>query len=174
MSSAKILPFIGPGVAHVAPGPSPVRSVRLQLVRILRSPGFVKAARMKRFLSFVVEETLAGRANQICEYSIGVSVFEKKESFDPAIDPIVRNDARRLRSKLAEYYRTSNRPNEILIDIPKGGYVPTFGPDARPIANQTGSGYKLVISLVRVEDNVALWSTEQDFTPEHPLPRFPI
>src|ERR1044072_3677960 len=82
-------------------------AVRKQLAGILASEPFARCRRMQRFLEFVVEETLADRANQLGEYSIGISVFDRGTDFDPAVDPIVRNDARRLRLKLVEYYRQS-------------------------------------------------------------------
>ena len=104
------------------------QAVREQVSRILASEGFVRSRRMQRFLGFIVEETLAGRADQLGEYGIGVAVFDRDEDFEPAVDPIVRNDARRLRLKLLEYYRqsTSRLADQVVIDIPKGGYVPVF------------------------------------------------
>lgn len=104
--------------------------VRAQLRRILACESFVRSRRMQRFLEFIVEEKLAGRAAQLCEYGIGTAVFDRGQDFEPALDPIVRNDARRLRLKLLEYYRHwQPRPaDELVIDIPKGGYVPVFLP----------------------------------------------
>src|SRR5215467_14345845 len=105
------------------------QAVRAQVARILASEGFVRSHRMRRFLEFVVEETLAGRAANLGEYGVAVSVFDRSDDFEPGLDPIVRNDARRLRVKLSEYYRTAAHPDDrVFIDIPKGGYVPTFEP----------------------------------------------
>jgi len=103
-------------------------AIRAEVSRILNSEAFVRSRRMQRFLAFIVEETLAGRAEQIGEYAIGVAVFDRGEDFDPAVDPIVRNDARRLRLKLLEYYGQPQPRaiGQVVIDIPKGGYVPTF------------------------------------------------
>ena len=103
-------------------------AIRTQLDRILSSEGFVRSARMRRFLEFVVAETVAGRSDQLGEYAIGLAVFDRREDYDPALDPIVRNDARRLRLKLLEYYRCLKdpSPNQVVIEIPKGGYVPVF------------------------------------------------
>ena len=70
------------------------QAVRAQVARILASEGFARSPRMQRFLDFVVEETLAGRAAHLREYAIAVSVFDRGEDFEPALDPIVRNDAR--------------------------------------------------------------------------------
>lgn len=100
-------------------------AVRAQLQRILTSEGFVRSHRIQRFLEFIVEETLAARSSQLGEYGIGVSVFDRGKDFEPALDPIVRNDARRLRAKLLEFYKTAE-PGSLLIEMPKGGYVPVF------------------------------------------------
>lgn len=99
-------------------------AVRAQLRRILTSEAFDRSRRMQRFLEFIVEEALAGRAAQLCEYAVGIAVFDRGPDFDPALEPIVRNDARRLRLKLFEYYREADA--EVCIEIPKGGYVPVF------------------------------------------------
>ena len=59
---------------------------------------------MVRFLRLAVERALAGQADELKEYLIGVEVFDRKASYDPRVDPIVRVEARRLRAKLKAYY----------------------------------------------------------------------
>ena len=115
------------------------KAIRAQLKQILASDAFARARRMQRFLEYVVEETLAGRADQLGEFAIGIAVFDRGEDFEPALDPIVRNDARRLRVKLAEYYAGCHaREAGLLIDMPKGGYVPRFLP-AAPVEEAEGA-----------------------------------
>ncbi len=97
-----------------------------QLDRILASKAFRQADRLKRFLTFVVEETLAGRRDRLKEYVVGVEVFGKPESFDPRNDPTVRVQARRLRAQLARYYHEEGSDGELSIELPKGGYAPVF------------------------------------------------
>jgi TolB-like protein/Tfp pilus assembly protein PilF len=80
---------------------------------------------MRRFLQFVVDESLHGRASALKEQVIGASVFDRAPDYDPAVDPIVRVEARRLRAKLHEYYRDAG-PAAVLIELPKGSYVPLF------------------------------------------------
>jgi len=96
------------------------------LDRILRSQTFQQAGGLKRFLSFIVHETMAGRNAELKEYVIGVQVFRTDQSFDPRTDPIVRVQARRLRAKLVQYYADEGRADTITIEIPKGGYAPLF------------------------------------------------
>jgi len=97
-----------------------------QLGRILNGKAFRQADRLKRFLTFIVEETLAGRCDQLKEFVVGIEVFGKPESFDARNDPIVRVQARRLRAQLARYYREEGQDDSIVIDLPKGGYSPIF------------------------------------------------
>src|SRR5258708_1543258 len=99
-----------------------------QLNRILSSKAFRQADRLKRFLSFVVDETISGRSDRLKEFVVGVEVFGKDTSFDPRNDPIVRVQARRLRAQLARYYREEGQEEELVIEMPKGGYAPIFRP----------------------------------------------
>ena len=50
-------------------------SVREALERILASPGFDASARNRRFLEYLVEETLAGRADRLKGLTIAIDVF---------------------------------------------------------------------------------------------------
>src|SRR5262245_22082520 len=118
---------------HPGPRPVPVgapsstdQAVLEQLDRILASNTFQQADRLKRFLTFIVKEALAGRGGDLKEYVIGVQVFRKEDVFDPRTDPIVRVQARRLRAKLMRYYNEEGRVDALTIELPKGGYSPVF------------------------------------------------
>lgn len=108
--------------------PEPVShaSVVGQLERVLGDPLFNKSLRLSRFLRFGVERVLAGAAAELKEYTVGVEVFERSTDYSPSLDPIVRIMAGRLRSKLAEYYAGPGVGDPILIEVPRGGYVPQF------------------------------------------------
>jgi tetratricopeptide (TPR) repeat protein len=103
----------------------PAASVQEELQRILASPTFLNARRPSQFLRFIVEGTLAGE-DRIKEYLIGVEVFDRPQDYDPKDDPVVRIEAGRLRKKLAEYYAGPGANDSIIIELPKGGYVPVF------------------------------------------------
>jgi adenylate cyclase len=98
------------------------------LERILDSAEFRASDKQRRFLSFVVDETLENRASQLKGYTIAVTVYGRTEKFDPQVDPIVRVEAGRLRRALEHYYLTAGKNDPVRIKIPKGGYVPTFHP----------------------------------------------
>ncbi|MBB3589905.1 TolB-like protein [Rhizobium sp. BK529] len=104
----------------------PVDACREQLALILGSVDFDATDRERRFLSYVVNETLCGRGMRIKAYSIAVEVFGRDASFDPQADPIVRVEAGHLRRSLERYYLTAGLADPIHISIPKGAYVPTF------------------------------------------------
>jgi serine/threonine-protein kinase len=71
-----------------------------------------------------VQWTLEGKAADLKEYLLGVEVFDRKASYDPRVDPIVRVEARRLRSKLKAYYEGDGRTDAIVIEFLKGSYAP--------------------------------------------------
>ena len=90
-------------------------AARLQLEKVLAHELFARSERMGRFLRFTVERTLEGRSDELKEYLIGVEVFDRKGEYDPRVDPIVRVEARRLRSKLKAYYEGAGKSDSIEI-----------------------------------------------------------
>jgi len=133
--------------SHSSLGASP-EAARNELRAILRSSGFLRSERLRDFLSFVVENTLAGRIGHLKEYVIGLEVFGKDESFDPRLDPIVRVEAGRLRAKLTRYYETDGRHDPVVIEFSRGSYAPAFrSPDPR----KPGSAASDAIPDVRPE-----------------------
>jgi hypothetical protein len=99
--------------------------VEEQLRRILASERFAHSERLRRFLQYVVEETLAGRGDKLKEYSLGVAVFNRDASYDPRTDPIVRVEAVRLRARLSEYYSSQGSDDPLIIELPRGSYTTT-------------------------------------------------
>ena len=101
-------------------------SIRAALEKILASPGFANADRISRFLRYTVEETLNGQTDKLKESLLGIDVFGRKPSYDPRVDAVVRTEAVKLRARLREYYESEGREDEVVIDLPKGGYIPAF------------------------------------------------
>lgn len=96
------------------------------LAKILTAPDFQASEQRRKFLSYIVEESLAGRADQLKGYTVALAVFDRDESFDAQADPIVRIEARRLRHDLNGYYAGTGRDDPVYITVPKGAYVPNF------------------------------------------------
>jgi serine/threonine-protein kinase len=106
--------------------------IQAQLGRILSSAGFVSSQRLCRFLRFVVERTLENDVDRLKEYAVALEVFDRKETYDPTIDSIVRVEARRLRWKLKAYYEGQGTHDPILIGLQPGSYAPVFRELAPP------------------------------------------
>src|SRR5262245_15744914 len=100
------------GSAPAAAVPSP-NGIRNELEKILSSEAFLPAPQLSRLLRFIVEQEIGGHGDELKEYTLGVQVFRKTESFDPRVDNVVRTEARRLRQKLAEYYQTGGAKDPI-------------------------------------------------------------
>ena len=105
---------------------SEVKKIQSELSRMLKSDLFSRADQQSRFLRFIVEETLTGGGSRLNQFVIGIEVFNRDESFDPAIDSIVRVEAGRLRSKLREYYSGVGSTDPLEIILPKGTYTVNF------------------------------------------------
>lgn len=123
-------------LAHPAPDALSAEQCEEQVRRILQSATFRNAATLQVLLQFLAAKSLAGLTESLKEYTIGVEALGRKADFDPKIDPIVRVQSHRLRLKLREYYELEGSGDPILIQFPKGHYVPTFDP--MPVAALTG------------------------------------
>jgi len=102
------------------------REIEDQLESILNSPHFRNSAVLQSLLRFITEQALTSSGNNLSEYSIATQVFCRGSGFDSAEDTIVRTQAYRLRLKLNKYYDTDGIRDPIVIEIPKGHYVPSF------------------------------------------------
>ena len=100
--------------------------VRRQLDKILGSRGFVGNDRLSKFLRFVVDQHLQGKAVELKESLVGIEVFGRTPGFDPRQDSVVRTEAARLRVRLTQYYAGEGAGDPVVIELPKGGYTPVF------------------------------------------------
>jgi len=94
----------------------------LQIDRILRSDEFRSSEVLRRLLTYLADKAIAGEADQLKEYVIAIDGLGKPASYDPQHNSAVRIQIGRLRQKLAEYYRTAGKDDEILVYLPKGRF----------------------------------------------------
>ena len=138
-----------------------VSVIREQLSRILHSSLFTQADRLSRFLEYIVEASLSGRSDKLNQYLIGLEVFDRNETFDPAVDSSVRVEAGRLRAKLREYYTEIGQSDPILIELPKGSYavrvqtMPSNNSPDKPVSGWSSMGQKftpvvLLLSMITI------------------------
>src|SRR5258708_7279777 len=100
--------------------------VRTEMEKVLSSRGFARNDRLSGLLRFVVDQELSGRADELKESTIGVEFLGRRPDYDVRQDSVVRNEAGKLRARLAEYYVGEGAADELIIDLPKGGYKPAF------------------------------------------------
>jgi predicted ATPase len=102
------------------------QAYRDELERVLSSDRFARSERVSKVLRFLVERQLEGRESELKESVIGVEVFGRRPDYNPKLDSTVRTEAVRLRARLGTYYSTEGSQDPLVIEIPKGGYVPIF------------------------------------------------
>ncbi|MBL0371879.1 hypothetical protein JJB09_07535 [Rhizobium sp. KVB221] len=121
------------------------RAARDELERLFSDPRLRLTERNYAFLGYIAEKAFAGNTKGAKAYSIAVDVFGRPPSFDPAIDPIVRIEAARLRAALDQYYDAYGAPNGIRVGLPRGHYIADFthipheaaqGPAAAAVSQQ--------------------------------------
>ncbi|QNI37463.1 hypothetical protein [Edaphobacter albus] len=98
----------------------------LQVEKIIDSRHFRNSKRYPSFLSFIVEQTLAGATHLLKERTLGTDVFGRPSDYDTNADPIVRVTAGEIRKRIAQYYQESGHEEELRVYLPVGSYVPQF------------------------------------------------
>ena len=101
-------------------------AIEQQTKRILSFSLFRNSPVLSRFLEFIISETIHQKEVLIKEYSIAINVLHRTRDFNPNGDSIVRIHAGRLRRALNDYYLSQGIYDPIIIQIPKGAYVPEF------------------------------------------------
>jgi len=101
-------------------------ATQAQIQRILQSKAFRTSEVHRTLLSYLAERSIAGTADSLKEYTVGLDVFAKPSSYDPRQESTVRMHVARLRQKLSEYYHTEGVDDPIIVDLPKGGFKVNF------------------------------------------------
>lgn len=96
------------------------------LERVLASKPFAEVFRLRKFLEYVVTETIEGRKDRLKGFVIACDVFGKEDPTDAQTTTVVRVEAGRLRRRLKDYYEADGAGDPIRISIPKGGYAACF------------------------------------------------
>lgn len=107
---------------------------RALVQRILASKEFQRTNRLRDFLLYVVDRKLADSPQEITETLIGHRVFGRPAVYNTGEDSIVRTEARILRQRLDRYFSKEGLAEPIILEIPKGSYVPMFRSRELPAA----------------------------------------
>jgi hypothetical protein len=151
------------GAAVADPWPESLDSdPRWQLAqRVVSEHSFERSPLISRFLLYVVAETLMGRQNGITEHQIGVHVFGRPVGYRTDEDNIVRNYARQLRKRLADYF-AEEADGGMRIEIPVGGYIPVFTMETEPEEAQPEGD-------ARTQIRFDLKPADKDYLPSQPV-----
>ncbi len=139
-----------------------VDAVREQIERLLQSKTFQTSEAHRRLLQYLADRTLAGDADRLKEYTVGLEAFGKPPTYDPKQDSIVRLQMGRLRQKLAVYYQSEANGDPVLVNLPKGGFKLVFESTEAPAppaveAAPPGSSKRMMI-LTAILAGVAIWA----------------
>jgi hypothetical protein len=94
-----------------------------------------------KLLRYLGKHALEHPGIPVKEYQIATEVFGRQADFDPQLDSMVRVQAGRLRTKLAEYYNTEGATDRVVVELPKGSYAVAFHERAiAPTAPGNGTG----------------------------------
>ncbi len=125
-------PLNTPGINNADP-----RSALIE--RVIASTHFRSSLRLREILLYIAECALRETPEAATEQQIGVHVFHRPPGYNSSEDSIVRTHARLLRQKLAEYFSTEGSAEPLIVEVPKGHYLPIFRlrespPHPQPVA----------------------------------------
>jgi hypothetical protein len=112
--------------------------------RIAASQHLKSSARLRDFLFYVADCAIREAPEEATEQQIGTRIFQRHPGYNSSEDSIVRTHARLLRQKLAAYFAEEGIGEEIVVDIPKGHYLPVFHPRSEQASGSLG-GIKSVL-----------------------------
>jgi hypothetical protein len=120
---------------HVKTGPQELNEVLCRthreeeqrvVERIVVSRHLSKSKLLSNLFLYICHKALDDPEARITEQELGMKVFHRGPQFDPREDNIVRNYTRQLRIRLHSFYSLEGTDETLVIEIPRGGYVPTF------------------------------------------------
>jgi len=159
-------PSVSVDEINIAPA-VPAEAVRSELKHILESPEFRASKRCQDFLTYIVEQALAGLPHGLKEHTIGVEAFGRPLSYDTNADGIVRIKASEVRKRLALYYAGSGRESEIVVSLPVGCYIPAFSrmPSQKRSSNVSslsGGMHPVAVLGTCIDEQISHEQTSQD------------
>ncbi len=97
----------------------------LQVERLVNSHTLHGSEALCKLLRYLADHALK-HPGALKEYQIATEVFGRPADFDPQLDSLVRVQAGRLRTKLAEYYTSEGSDDPLVVELPKGTYTLAF------------------------------------------------
>lgn len=121
------------------------------LKKLLASPQFSGASRLRDFLRFLINRAIAGDTDTP-EWLIATEIYGRHPDYDPAVDPIVRVEAGRLRAKLRDYYETEGRDDAVQLRLPPESFVPVLeaAPPAADAATPAATSPRMTLRVALI------------------------
>ena len=130
-----------------------------QINRLVSSHALHGSESLCKLLRYLAKHAVDHPGAPIKEFQIATEVFGRSAEFDPQLDSMVRVQAGRLRSKIAEYYSSDGLEDPLVVELPKGTYVLSFHPRNNA---HTKSASATVVAAVSKESQEPerRWGTE--------------
>jgi len=96
------------------------------LERIAASALLKRAARLQELLFYLGKRSLRDGCDRVHEQEIGAKVFRRPDSYDTSADNIVRTNVSDLRKRIEMYFHSEGLHETLMMEIPRGSYVPVF------------------------------------------------
>lgn len=101
--------------------------------RVTSSQHLKSSPRLCEFLFYVAKCAIRDAPEDATEQQIGIRVFGRAPGYNSSEDSIVRTHARLLRQKLTAYFAEEGAAEPLVMDVPKGHYLPVFHKRAEPL-----------------------------------------
>jgi hypothetical protein len=96
------------------------------LQQVAASASLKRATRLQELLLFVGQCALRDHRAHVAEQEIGARIFGRLADYDTSVDNIVRTNMSDLRKRIASYFEREGAAEPILMEIPRGSYLPVF------------------------------------------------
>jgi hypothetical protein len=106
-------------------------ALQQHLKEIVEGAVFKGSHRSAQFLSFIVEQAMAGHFDSLKERVIGAELFGRSPAYDTGEDAIVRVTASDVRKRLLQHYGKYGDTSEYRISLPLGSYLPEIKRESR-------------------------------------------
>jgi len=111
-------------ITHMAESEEWIAALRAHVHEIVEGEAFKGSSRCGRFLTYIVDQAIAGHFESLKERVIGLELFERSPAYDTSEDAIVRVTASDVRKRLLQHYGKYGAASEFRINLPLGSYVP--------------------------------------------------
>ncbi len=96
------------------------------LERVAASAQLKRAARLQELLFYIGKRSLKDGSDTVHEQQIGIDVFRRPKGYDTSADNIVRTNVSDLRKRVEAYFESEGADETLVMEIPRGSYVPVF------------------------------------------------